>query len=402
VVTLSYKRVPKFASGACIFDKGGEVALMGDKLFASVTHRSVLFACVAYFAIAVMQSVMQKLSGNPFIFGSFWESGRAASAHANPYLDYPLVYVPSGDLGIVETNLNPPAILPLFQGFALFDPAHGAALWVAACAVVHIGCVLRLYRRLSLSRIQIAWLLLPPVVLNNFNLGQIYTILFSLAVGIWLALEANRIIVAGVLLGVLVAIKPNFALCGIALFAAGYYRIAVIAAIVSITFTLLPALLYGPQIYQDWLTALSLDLHGELFPNEISLNGYLNRAGAGVLSLPIVVLVMVVGLRTVWRSTPSPTLTAGVGLWLGVACSPLAWIYYFVVLMPTLVGWPWTWRMILAAALMFVPPSLGHAWMGEEVPTVFWGTVYLLPMLLMGWEFLIAARNGTFNQTLAH
>lgn len=360
---------------------------MGDTRLPWLTRRAVLLGGLAYLVFVVAVGVVRKLGGETMIFGSFWEAGRAANIGANPYLNHPLVFAPRGSLGIYETNLNSPAILPLFQIFALLPPALGAALWTGLSGALHAACVLLLNRRLALSRIQLAWLLLPPIVINNFNLGQIYTLLLCLAVGIWLALRADRTALAGVLLGILVALKPNFALCGVALFVAGYHRAPIIAAAVAAALTLVPALLYGPEIYQQWLAAVALDRHGELFPNEISLNGFVSRAGLRApAGLVLAGLVALGGLALVWRQKPAPDLAAATGLWLGIVCAPLAWTYYLVVVMPFVVARPWSGTMILAAVMTAIPPSYGHAIMGQPGPTVAFGALYLAPVLLLGWH----------------
>src|SRR6202012_1072028 len=143
-------------------------------------------------------------------------SGWAVRHNLNPYLEYPpLTWKPHafGKNGppVLDLNLNPPSMLPLFSLWSRVPPLTGALTLTVISTLLFIGATGILIHRYRPQRRQVWWLLTCSATILTLSLQQIYALLLVLCVAAWLLLESERDIAAGVLLGVLVAIKPNLA-----------------------------------------------------------------------------------------------------------------------------------------------------------------------------------------------
>lgn len=315
-----------------------------------VTRAQVFAMCAAYYLLNVtlMVIVYSRPAKHAAIFGSFWEAGK--------HLDYqahPLVWR-TGE-GFLELNLNPPTLFPLFQLFALFDPQAGQIVWMIVSAALWLAVVWLLHKQAT--RAQIFWLLTLPTVYACLALGQIYILLFALGAAIWWCLKNDRALLASVLIGVLVALKPNFAVWGIVAFAAGHYRHALTAGAVALALFVLAAVLYGPSIYSEWLHAAALDQHG-LHPHNVSLWAFFTRLGLNV-SPYVVAAVAVAVIAWAVRFRPSLYDLTPVAVLVAILCSPLAWLDYVLVAAAFVIDRPWRLPMVAAAFLMF-----GSVWSG--------------------------------------
>ena len=202
------------------------------------------------------------------VFGSFWASGWAAAHHLNPYAIYPLTWIfhlPGHPGTVVDLNLSPPALLPLFEAMAWLSPAVAAKVWTLLSVALFIssGALLVWTYQGTLQHRQILWFLLGRAMFNTLWLGQDYSLMIALAVAAWVLLERNREIAAGLVLGLLwgFAAKPNYALWALLLPFCGRWRASAVAAGVAAALCALPLALYGPGIYGEWMRAVAGDPH---------------------------------------------------------------------------------------------------------------------------------------------
>ena len=186
-------------------------------------------------------------------------------------------------------------------------------------------------------------------------LGQIYTILALVAVLAWLLLP-RRPVLAGLLIGLLVAVKPNFALWPLLLLVSGAWLPALAAGFTAGVLSGVPVLLYGTNIYCLWLQGLRL-LRRHVPPLNASLPGLLSRLGLPWLALPASCVLVLALLFAVRRRRPSATQVGSLALIASLVVSPLAWVGYTVILLPEL--WANRSRLIWPATIMLsVPPLL--------------------------------------------
>jgi Glycosyltransferase family 87 len=292
------------------------------------------------------------------VFGSFWASGWAASHGLNPFALYslsPETIVP----GVFDINLSPPALLPLFALLSHCDPAQAARAWIVSQAVLFILAtgILLAAARAALRPWQACWILLTPQIYDGIRLGQDYAVLYLMAVLGWVALRTGRPIAAGLLIGALVAAKPNFVLWPVFLLLVGERRPAVIAFLCAGGLSLLPAALYGPAVYVQWFAAVGADRHWML-ATDASLPGVAARLSVPVVGSALSAAAIAVGGALVWWRRPSPLAASGLALAIGIVASPLAWADYLVFLLPAFVDGQWGKPRNLAAALLTVPPGV--------------------------------------------
>jgi hypothetical protein len=291
------------------------------------------------------------------VLGSFWASGWAAAHGLNPYEVYPLTWTFHLDgHPVVDLNLSPPALLPLFAAFSWVSVDAAVRIWTLVSALLMIGSAALLVgeNRARVQHRQILWFLLARAMFNTLWLGQDYSLLIALAVGAWVLLERDRQLVAGLLLGVLAAAKPNYALWPLLLVFCGRWKASAVAAVVAGALCALPLALYGPAIYGEWMRAVAGDPHW-FFPNEVSLTGLATRMGHARVGEALAAALLVAACALVIWKRPSLRVTSGVALSVGMLASPLAWYQYAMLLAGPLFARRWNVALSLVLLLLMLP-----------------------------------------------
>jgi hypothetical protein len=204
-------------------------------------------------------------------FGSFVASARAAREGLNPYGVYPLtmhVVLPGFDA--YNPNLNPPISALLFRAFDVADPQASLRVWWAISVACYVLTVLLLVARYGARRAVLIGL--PALALAGFSdtlfLGQIYLPLVLAAVGAWLLLERGQGAFAGLLIGLVVAMKPNFLVWPVLLLLSRHYRPAFVALGVAALVSAVPLLAMGPEVYRQWVELLASDRERAAVPHQ--------------------------------------------------------------------------------------------------------------------------------------
>lgn len=302
-------------------------------------------------------------------FGSFWESGRAVNEGSDPYGIYPNTHRPI-EPPHVNPNLNPPTSLLLFAPLGLLDPylARNILWWVGFVTYALLAVFLISRYRPPDGPLIAAWTLALPAFWSTLSLGQIYVLLLIPAVFGWLMLERGQAVTAGVAIGILSAFKPNMLVWPAMLFLAGHRREAMVSAVSFLCVSLLPLIVWGPDIYVRWF---------ELFISDdpIRRTHFVNASLSGItarLGLPFAGIVISVGLLCAaalaafkWR--PDRLKTSGFAIALSTVASPLAWLHYLLFLLPPIFARR-SWRpvMIVACAMLAVPIGV-IGWLGVEL-----------------------------------
>lgn len=319
-------------------------------------------------------------------YGSFIASGQAAAAGLDPYGIYPLtLHVVLPGFESWNPNLNPPSSLPLFALLAKIDPAFGMRLWQGfslACYALAVWLLLRRYCPTSWL-LPLLWMLALAGFWDSLVLGQIYLPLVLAAVGAWLLLDHGRPVPAGLLIGLVVAAKPNFLVWPALLVLAGHYRPAAAALLSAALLCVLPVLLYGPHVYGQWIDLLLRDSDRAAFLTNASLPGLAQRLGAP--SLGWLLSLMLLGGLAVWARwrRPSPLEAGLLGLTAALLASPIAWVHYTLFLLPVFFLVRSSPLLRASAALLVVPVPVVLDFLG----TPWWlqasaGSVY-------GWAVVL-------------
>ena len=290
-------------------------------------------------------------------YGSFYASGRAASEGLDPYAIYPLTFhVVLPGFESWNPNLNPPVSLPLFEFFATANPHVGFRLWWAFSFVCYVAAVGLLLWRYGRNRwLAGLWAVSMAGFWDTLALGQIYLVLVLAAVGAWLLLDRGRPILAGLLIGLVVAVKPNFLVWPALLLLAGHVRPVAAAAGAALLLNLAALLIYGAEVYLQWAALVLGDSERALFLTNASLSGLAQRLGSPELGMLLSAgLLAVLALRAM-RHGMSLEQASALGLLGAVMASPIAWVHYTLFLLPIFFTAPASPLLLASAALLVVP-----------------------------------------------
>jgi arabinofuranan 3-O-arabinosyltransferase len=336
-------------------------------------------------------------------FDTFWHSA-VALVHG------------AGGAAIYETpakltNLNPPLLTVLMTPFAAFDSLTAYRIFAGLTLVLVIGSVLAVARELRLPRAVTAGALVLVLAGSPLHgmlvLGQIYGILLvGLAAG-WIAERRGRPLLAAVLYGVTVALKPSLA--PVLLLALAQRRWVPLRAglAAAAAATLLGVLVAGPGSGLAWLRIA----FGEGVPDSVdnaSLPGLSTRFGLPpVLGMLLGAAVLVGTL--LWCARHRDRIDpAGTAPWAALAAgllfAPIAWHNYLLLLVPGVLVVAAQGRRVAAAAALtvaLVPVSWNAEWAPDGHIADLARSLYCA-ILLGYWLLLLSsARSGAGGRSTA-
>jgi len=294
-------------------------------------------------------------------FGSFWASGHAANQGKDPYGVYEETFRVGSPSGPPAPNLNPPVSVYPFRLVALLQPEKALRLWRYASLLVYTVVILALFGRYPERRqpLFVLWAFSIAGLWHTLELGQVYVPLLALVAGAWLLLETEVWPVGAVLLGLLVALKPNLAVWPLLLLLTQKRAAGATALATACVFSLSPLVFDGPTIFKEWL-AVTPSLHetaggmariGGNF-SFIAMTGRLGLPAAGLaLSLLLLGLDGYLGLVETLDLTDAGSL----GLVSGLLLGPVSWVGYTILLLPIFFARRWNLPLKIAAALLCFP-----------------------------------------------
>ena len=137
-------------------------------------------------------------------FDTFWHSAVALTQGGD-------IYTTPAKL----TNLNPPLLTVLLTPFAALDAFTAYRVWVVLTLLMVVGSMLAVARELRLRPLYTAGAVLAVLASSPLHgtlvLGQIYPLLLVGLVAGWIAERRGRPVLAAVLFGITVALKPSLA-----------------------------------------------------------------------------------------------------------------------------------------------------------------------------------------------
>ena len=347
-------------------------------------------------------------SGELRDYGSFIASGRAAAQGLNPYGIYPLTFhvvLPGFD--VWNPNLNPPISVPVFAQFDRVDAHTGFRVWWLLSLSCYCAAVLLLARRYARrTPLMVAWALALAGFWDTLALGQIYLPLLLAAVAAWILLDRGRMIAAGILIGVVVAVKPNFGVWPMLLLLAGHWRAPLAAVVTALSISVVPLLTHGFEIYAQWISLVLSDRGRAAFLTNASLVGLMSRAGLPSLGIVLsgLLLLWLARRARAWR--PDPLHASALGIAGGILASPIAWVHYTLFLMPVFFVWPLAGPLRIAAALMIVPVPIllrfldAPAWQQLTIGSAYnWATLLVLGGVI-GTTMKPAMARGSNSRTV--
>ncbi|MFJ2667309.1 glycosyltransferase family 87 protein [Nocardia fluminea] len=263
-------------------------------------------------------------------FDTFWNSALALT-HGTDIYETPAKL----------SNLNPPLVSTLLTPFAALDVVTAYRIFVALSLLMMLGSVWAVCSELRLRPAVTALAMLAVLasspLYGTLMLGQIYPMLLVGLVAGWIAQRRGRPVLASVLFGIVVALKPSLA--PLLLLAAVQrqwlpFKAGIAGAAVA---SLIGALVAGPSSAGDWLRiAFSAPVPG--WVDNASLPGLAVRFGLPSEIGTVLGLAVLTG--TLWwcgrhRDRIDP---GGTALWAVLAAallfSPIAWHNYLMLLWP--------------------------------------------------------------------
>jgi hypothetical protein len=337
-------------------------------------------------------------------FGSFYASGLKANNGENPYdpnseYIFDITFSRVGAGGKMM-NLNPPISVALFRVLAQFDPNQSLILWQGISAILYVGIIFTLATQFKqyFTPVKFIWAFTLAGFWHTLVLGQIYILLLFFTVLGWIFLKKGKYVAAGVAIGLLIAIKPNFMIWAIFLLVSGSYVTFLAAAVSSLVISLIPIMLYGTKIYTQWLEASALHPETIIMPGNNSILGLTTRFGGIslgiVVSVIIVVTLLILAMRKTTTKMNHSEYVSALGIIASLLASPISWTGYTILLLPIFFSLrKWTLPVILSAAILAIPFQLVLQFFQSSFANfVIWGWLY-------GWG-LIALLGGVVRNTM--
>jgi Glycosyltransferase family 87 len=324
---------------------------------------AVLGLC-ALIALAAVQLLQPKSQLRDF--ATFVQAGKAYEQGLNPYVLYkepdPVAGVdPGTPLETGSPNLNPPISIYPFSLLANADPfAVRNGLGIVS-AVIYAGACVLLLKTYPWQRkpLVMLWLLAVAGFWYTLLLGQIYIPLFTLGLAALLLIERGRSLVwSGILVGLVVAIKPNFGIWPLFLLLAGHRKLALTAIAAAAAVSVIPLLLEGPEIYSQWVEAARAYPRAAIAPNA-SMFGVATRLGIPELGYLVAAGLIALGAFYAWRWRLTAREASQWSVMLTLLVGPLTWVGYTLFMLPLLLSRRWARWEVAIAATMLVPAGLG-------------------------------------------
>ncbi|MFD6399062.1 glycosyltransferase family 87 protein [Nocardia sp. NPDC060249] len=278
----------------------------------------------------VAQLLSDDMFGVHVDFDTFWSSA-VALTHGTDIYETPAKL----------SNLNPPLLTMLLTPLATLDAVTAYRIFSVLTLLMMLGSVLAVCSELRLrpavTALATLAVLASSPLFGTLMLGQIYPLLLVGLVAGWIAQRRGRPVLASVLFGIVVALKPSLA--PILLLAAVQrqwlpFKAGIAGAAVA---SLIGVLVAGPSSAAGWLRiALSEPVSG--WVDNASLPGLAVRFGLPSAIGTVLGLAVLAG--TLWwcghhRDRIDP---GGTALWAVLAAallfSPLAWHNYLMLLWP--------------------------------------------------------------------
>ena len=331
-------------------------------------------------------------------FGAFLASGRAAAEGLNPYGIYPPLtpHVVFPGFEAWNPNLNPPISALLFQLFDLAPPEVSFRIWSWVSIGLYaatIALLVHRYARGPEAVVLIAWAGALAGFWDTLYLGQIYIPLVLAAVGAWLLLERGEHVWAGMLIGLVIAIKPNFLVWPVMLFLAGHRKSSLVSVGTAAVISIIPVLFFGVEIYRQWAELVVSDGERAMFLTNASLSGFTARAGIPYLGLVLSgAMLLALAGWALWKQ-PSVMQASSFALVAAVLASPLGWIHYTLFLLPVIVSHWRFWPMWLVAAMLCIPvPMIINQFGAPASVQLTTGSAYGWALVLCLVTLVVSAR----------
>jgi hypothetical protein len=344
-------------------------------------------------------------------FGSFYAVGLKIRDSENPY-DPNSEYIfdinfSRVDAGGKMINLNPPISVLIFEHLARYDPYQAMKIWQISSASLYAFILLLLVKfyRQNIPPLKFIWAFTLAGFWHTLSLGQIYIPLLLFTVVSLLLMQEKRYLLAGMAIGLIIAIKPNFVLWAIFLLFSGYNLTFIVAGITSLIVSIIPVFIYGTEIYTQWLAASALRIETLIMPGNNSILGLTARfkdINIGVaLSIFAVMILLVISKQIKSRNIGQLEYVFALGIIASLLASPISWTGYTILLLPVLFSIKKWGALVTASAFIFSIPFtiVLNQFQNSFLQFIVFGWLYGWGiLLLLGGIFLTAHHEQHDNE----
>ena len=350
----------------------------------------------SFFVITIAINISPFFEGRRELmdFGSFYAAGLKIQNGENPYdpnsgyiFD---IYFPRVGAGGKMMNLNPPISVLIFERLARYDPSQAMKIWQISSAILYAFLVILLagFYRQNTTPIKFIWAFTLAGFWHTLALGQIYIPLLLFTVAGWLLMQGKRYLLAGLAIGLVIAIKPNFILWAVFLLFSGYYLTFLVAGITSLAVSIIPIFFYGVEIYTQWLEASTLQIETLIMPGNNSILGLTARFNATntgiVLSIFAAAVLLVISRQNKPGVTGQLEYISALGIIASLLASPISWTGYTILLLPVLFSIRKWEAPVIGSAFIF---SIPFGIVLNQFQNSFWQFVVF--GWLYGWGILL-------------
>ena len=335
-------------------------------------------------------------------FGAFYASGRAWNEGAAVYS------AGRADL----PNLNPPSVVALiFAPLARLPLPTAGILWQSLGLSALAFVVVRVRRELAVEPQTIATaigaLLVTVAARYVWLEGQITWLLMVPSTLAWIAYRRNDWLVSGMWLGLIVAIKPFFAVTALAL----GIPVALTTAAVAVVVSVVGMLVTSVTPWQQWMAlgggiSVTWPLSASVWTLGTRLLGATPHDVVAWTALPLAVSICALvvaggGFAAAFgQDNRDGRWTIAIGL--ALLLSPLGWVYYLPLAWPGMVALSLQSRrsvLLLTAVVLCCIPMRVHFWAigyGRLAGATL-GAAYTWAVALMLWGAM-QIRTGEKNR----
>lgn len=394
--------------------------------------------------LSIVYSLQIYTSSTTFLrtdFGKFYQATHFAQRGKSIYSKIFLVrnHTPQNStlppLKQMAPDLNPPFFTFLTLPLGHLSYTHALWLWSALSIAGGVLSILLLQKSLwpqppplniTLALLGAFFVYLPTF--TNIQFGQITLLLLPFEVGAWLAIRKQKTTTAGLLLGIAASLKPFFGLFLLYFLIRREWRGLCSFAATILICTLLPLTVFSLQNYSDYNNILH---HVNWYASSwnASVLGFLIRLFGGesntaLIAIPglahrlfyiITPLIVASLIRFLWpsstiNSSQKTDLDFSIIIIAMLLLSPLAWLYYFslllipVVVLLQLAKQRRTESLHFLACISIVLSGISHIFQASAritadnvLPLFAFSSGYLLALiilfgLLYRWRTILATK----------
>lgn len=334
---------------------------------------------VAFAPACIAVALFLKVQPAGIDFSPMWAGGRAAPDDVARLYDFQHITALQGwpKQGDLRPFIYPPSSLILFVPLALLPWWAAYAAWIAATG----GLYLWASRRIGAPW----WLLAFPIVWLVVYCGQ-STFLIGGLVMAALGLP-RRPLLAGVLLGVAAAIKPQMVIfLPLALLAEGRWTTIAAAGLTGLAMCLSTLPVWGVAPWFDWLDAMGRFKDQVLFASPalvedmITPYALLTRLGVAGAWAWLLAPAAILGVWATFRTSQDPADRTIAVFAAAILVSPYAMNYEAALLAPGVAAYmarldARRWPLYAAAAVVFVVgPAVAPVLAAAALPLMAWSS----------------------------